>query len=293
MRSPSFHALASSARRRITRLMIGSEMGHRAFDKLSAGSIGAQELRALLDRGLSPNWTSPGGNSLLSACYRQDLAWAARMLIDWGASVSRLDAMGFDEMTLAAGRGATSCMELLSERGLDLISARPRPGFEGSWSPMAQAAFHGQTSALAFLIDRGADPSLSDSDGSTPLMMAARSGRSDCIRLLLARGADANARDRHALSALELALLNGWIHSAQILASAPGFQWSPSTIHGSELSSRVRERSAEISSSSTSDDPRVDWSACESLARALEDRLALSSLPPLTVASRAKSKSRL
>lgn len=273
MRSPSFHALASSARRRITRLLIGSEMGRHAFYKLSAGSIGAQELRALLDRGLSPNWISPGGDSLLSACYRQDLAWAARMLIDWGASVSRLDAMGFDEMTLAAGRGATSCMELLAERGLDLISARPRPGFEGSWSPMAQAAFHGQTAALSLMIERGANPSISDSDGTTPLMMAARAGRKEAVALLLALGADASARDRHGRSALELALLCGYIEPARLLLSALGDRAS----EPSDLIDRIRASAAQLHFPAASDD-RVDWRSCEGLALSLEERRALSLL---------------
>jgi ankyrin repeat protein len=51
----------------------------------------------------------------------------------------------------------------------------------------------GQLGAVRLLLDRGADPSLADSDGDTPLMRAAGVGHVGVVRELAARGADLDA----------------------------------------------------------------------------------------------------
>jgi ankyrin repeat protein len=51
------------------------------------------------------------------------------------------------------------------------------------------AAGAGQLEMARLLLEAGADPSLTDSDGNTPLMTAAGNGHPDVLRLLLARGA--------------------------------------------------------------------------------------------------------
>ncbi|MEM7249661.1 MAG: ankyrin repeat domain-containing protein [Acidobacteriota bacterium] len=59
--------------------------------------------------------------------------------------------------------------------------------------------------AVAFLLDRGANPDLRDIHGGTALMLAAEEGKAQTVGLLLADGADPNLRDSSGLSALDRA----------------------------------------------------------------------------------------
>jgi ankyrin repeat protein len=58
---------------------------------------------------------------------------------------------------------------------------------------MIAAGFRGSQAAVALLLDRGADPSATASDGSTPLSEAAYAGDAAVFRLLLQRGANVKA----------------------------------------------------------------------------------------------------
>ena len=68
------------------------------------------------------------------------------------------------------------------------------------------------------LVDRGANPNLLMSDGSTPLMVAARNGRSGAgMELLLQLTTDLNARDKQGLTALGLARQHGYAKVVKML----------------------------------------------------------------------------
>ena len=62
-------------------------------------------------------------------------------------------------------------------------------------SAMSWSVLHGQTDAVRFLIENGADVNIKNADGSTPLHSAAFLGKSDIAKLLLENGADAQARN--------------------------------------------------------------------------------------------------
>jgi hypothetical protein len=75
-----------------------------------------------------------------------------------------------------------------------LVAARNDDGTHVYQSTaLIAAANRGQLDAVRLLLDRGADPSLADSDGDTPLMTAAGSGQAGVVRELAARRADLDA----------------------------------------------------------------------------------------------------
>ena len=75
-----------------------------------------------------------------------------------------------------------------------------------SLSALCWAAFHGDTTRIASLVNQGRDPNVADYDGRTALMLAASEGRADCVRWLLAASADPALKDRHGHTALDDAL---------------------------------------------------------------------------------------
>lgn len=121
------------------------------------------------------------------------------------------DAHGFTPLMWAASRGQTSCVSLLlpvsspleldrrgmaaiemaawqSWAGVDCLAVLmdASPCFEGSKSLLSWAAMCPDTAKLAFLLARGADPRLLDTDGFSALHWAAKHGRDAAIDLLVA-----------------------------------------------------------------------------------------------------------
>jgi ankyrin repeat protein len=76
------------------------------------------------------------------------------------------------------------------------------------------------TSMLALLLERGADPNVSASDGVTPLMQAAMWGDDDAVAMLLRAGARPGARDRNGNTALLMARSSGYDRIVRLLEQA-------------------------------------------------------------------------
>ena len=68
----------------------------------------------------------------------------------------------------------------------------------GGWIPLHEAANHGFTPIVEYLLDKGASINDRGGDacaGTTPLHDAAANGRTDVVRLLVTRGANVHAKD--------------------------------------------------------------------------------------------------
>jgi outer membrane protein assembly factor BamB len=81
------------------------------------------------------------------------------------------------------------------------IDAR-QPGYD--MTPLNTAVLFGQRDLVILLLDRGADPSLGNKDGSTPLHIAAFLADLETIGMLLTKGASVNAKNRQGQTPLEL-----------------------------------------------------------------------------------------
>jgi len=75
-------------------------------------------------------------------------------------------------------------------------------------APLHYAALEGDVDAVRRLLNDGADPNISDSEGFTPLHFAAQSRSLDAAELLVAAGADPNAANGHGNSPLFVAVFN-------------------------------------------------------------------------------------
>ncbi|RKU17885.1 hypothetical protein C6500_14875 [Candidatus Poribacteria bacterium] len=81
--------------------------------------------------------------------------------------------------------------------------------------PLTWAAMAGQTEAVQFLLENGADVNLKSRDGGTPLHGAAFFGRTDVVKLLLENGANLEARNNDGATPVE-ALYVDWETTAFI-----------------------------------------------------------------------------
>ena len=105
-----------------------------------------------------------------------------QVLLEGGAQIDVFAAAALGEMSILSGH---------VERGADVVSTRA----EGGWTLLHFAAGAGQSRAVGFLLDGGADVGAKDNAGESPLHQAAGWGHKDVAELLLANGADVDAKD--------------------------------------------------------------------------------------------------
>lgn len=136
------------------------------------------------------------------AASRHDFAAIQAMLAN-GLDLNQHDGTGYTPLIAAARAGDAEMLRFLVERGADPnLSDQAVSG----WSPLLHAVHVHQLGSVAALIDAGADPNRLSGDGITPLMMAAGYGHTDMVQLLLRRGANPRIADRHGATAFDLAL---------------------------------------------------------------------------------------
>eukprot|EP00949_MAST-11_sp_MAST-11-sp1_P002908 g2908.t1 len=105
---------------------------------------------------------------------------------------------------------------------LDREKARPDLNFEtrNNMTALTWAAKNGRTSALQFLIDRGANINYVCRDGKSALLHAAIAGQWLTVRLLLERGADPFQRGNDGKTAVEYALSRNLVGVARAINAA-------------------------------------------------------------------------
>ncbi|KAM5440430.1 hypothetical protein McanCB21832_000538 [Microsporum canis] len=133
------------------------------------------------------------------AMGRTPLAWAAArgdshsvvILLSHGADPNIIDVQISGPVSNAAARGYTACVRLLLEAGGHPDPPMPPKVKKGS--PLNVAARNAtDILLLKNLLDFGADPDSSGTDGDTPLIHAARTDNASFAMLFLEYGADIN-----------------------------------------------------------------------------------------------------
>ncbi|EGD90805.1 hypothetical protein H112_01386 [Trichophyton rubrum D6] len=144
---------------------------------------------------------------------RTPLAWAAARgdshavvtLLSHGADPNIIDVQISGPVSNAAARGYTACVRLLLEAGAHPDPPMPTGVKKGS--PLNVAARNAtDILLLKNLLDFGADPDSSGTDGDTPLIHAARTDNSSFALLFLEYGADINCISKKGATPLTTAI---------------------------------------------------------------------------------------
>jgi uncharacterized protein len=157
-----------------------------------------QAVRALVQKAVDVNATTPDGSTALYWAVERDDREMVRLLLRAGASAKTVNRYGVQPIALAAVNGSAPVLEMLLEVGADPNAALP----EGETALMT-AARAGNPAAVQLLLTRGADVNARDAfRGQNALMWAAARNNADAVRVLIQGGAQVNAKtDKPAMKA--------------------------------------------------------------------------------------------
>ncbi len=88
------------------------------------------------------------------------------------------------------------------------------------WTAVMHAAGAGNSDAVRFLISKGANLSLTSTNGAAPIHVATASNRADLVRMVLAARVDVESRTYHGATPLFIAAAMGCFESARALVEA-------------------------------------------------------------------------
>lgn len=141
----------------------------------------------------------------LGAAALENDADAIRRLLADGHAPDEAGEYGITPLMWAARAGAVRAMTALLDAGAD-VNARDT---NNRWTPLLHAIHKQRRPAVAFLLERGADPNAAGPGGLTPLIMAADDPHPEMVVALLAYGADPRTEGAGGRTALTQALSGG------------------------------------------------------------------------------------
>jgi ankyrin repeat protein len=173
-------------------------------------------VNGFLAAGLNPNVKNESGATALVSAASHDNPEIVTALLRGGADVNVKDNAGYTAILRAIQNKHDEIADLLlAQKNLDVNSR----GAIGSTVLMSYV-WREQAGIVKNLLDRGADPNLSDEDGDRALHGAAMRGNADILRMLLAKGADPNAKNKLGGTALMWAGTYGHDEVARVLMEA-------------------------------------------------------------------------
>jgi ankyrin repeat protein len=148
---------------------------------------GEPAVKTLLGQGADPNFSGEyGETALLLAIERRYFPGICRLLLDRGASANAADRAGDTPLLLAAKVYQPELVRMLLAAHAD-VEARDHEGN----TPLLRAAastsidLEPRKQVIRILLDHGADPRVSNAQGSTALMLAVRRGAGVAAETLL------------------------------------------------------------------------------------------------------------
>ncbi|NGX46328.1 MAG: Phosphocholine transferase AnkX, partial [Chlamydiae bacterium] len=206
-----------------------------------AGSLEAAELLAF-EKSLNAT-TTDGATPLMLAAGNGHFA-VVQFLLKGGADTSIKNANGVNALHSACQGGSLEAVQLL------ILKIDPNTiGARGT--PLMVSVYCEHLAIVEFLLEEGADPALTDTNGwnvlhhaclsgsletaellashidlnvtmtggQTSLMAAAQNGHQAIVQFLLGKGADASTKDSAGCNALHFACIGGSLETVQVLTS--------------------------------------------------------------------------
>ena len=160
-------------------------------------------VKALLENGADANAITACGHSVLYIAVDSGRADMVKLLLEKGADPTVITTFCRTLLhTAAERRGHDDILKLLLESELD-PNAREQ---DRSWAPIHIAAGAGSEGMVRLLLDKGANPNVTEDEEWTSLHIAVDRGRDDVVKLLLQRGADPKLENGRRDTPLQLAV---------------------------------------------------------------------------------------
>ncbi len=160
-----------------------------------------REVKALIDKGMSPNQKDPRGMPILMVAMQENSV----KTVDYLINVKGID-LDQANLTNETPLMFASLYGLLPEVKV-LVDQKQVPVNRSGWTPLHYACTNGHLEIAQFLLDKGAVVDAPSPNETTPIMMAIRAGNIQLVRLLLDRGADIRIRNQQGYSAIDVAEL--------------------------------------------------------------------------------------
>lgn len=164
--------------------------------------------------------------------YLRLLLFLCVMTLAIGANLPETlaDALGISEEIMLGSLGALALVSLVNAY-FKMLPVDNVQGMKKEDSPESRKAVmisvsKGNLIRLKWLINRNVEINFSE-DGTSPAIVAAEKGQSEIMQLLIRHGADLEAMNKEGKTPLEIALANGFNHTAEIIRFAFANPMSP------------------------------------------------------------------
>ena len=179
---------------------------------LQVSAANGQEnlVRLLLMRGAALDKANSNGLTPSMHAARHGHVNVVALLLQNKADINAHNRLGASALTLAARGGHLQTCKMLIEAGIDLSPSTGIGGTTCEFTPLMAAAQLGHDAVLRHLLDRGFDVNYrTPSTGINGLMLAALNGHMTTSQILIERGADPNLTNVNGHTPLEIATLRG------------------------------------------------------------------------------------
>jgi ankyrin repeat protein len=183
---------------------------------IAGGDTPVELLKLLIEKSTTLNTLDSRGESALIYVvtywkHTPENKELVSMMIDRGADVNVVDSQNRPLLQLVLGSINFPFLKLFIEKGAANINAKNGRGT----AILAMSILGLNDRAVEYLIEKGADVNVKNSDGETPIMLV--EDNEETLQRLIEAGADINATNNRGETALMLAVKNGFYESLSLL----------------------------------------------------------------------------
>lgn len=188
-----------------------ADKGKRLIDAAMYGVL--ETVKKLLDEGVDVNSKDRYGETALIKASGSLVGMNVfNLLIERGADVNIVSSdRGDSALSIASGNNQLDKVRILLEKG-----ANPNVTPTNGLSPLINASSKGYTDLARLLLDNGADPNLANGN-YTPIIAAAGTGRTEIVKLLLDKGANPNTTGALGYTPITFAVEGGYVEVIRVL----------------------------------------------------------------------------